>query len=73
VSTDADEEGRLLFVAMTRARRLLVLSHAEQRTLWGVKLPGKPSPLLSNLPDSVLRSTQTRRPPDPAASQMELF
>ncbi len=73
LSTDAEEECRLLFVAMTRARRLLVLSHAESRTLWGVRLPGKLSTLLSNLPDSVLRTTTPHRRGDPSATQMKLF
>jgi len=48
--TDADEERRLLYVAMTRARRVLVLSWAARRTLWGRRLPGAPSPLLARLP-----------------------
>ncbi len=72
-STNAEEEGRLLFVAMTRARRLLVLSHAESRTLWGIRLPGKLSPLLSKLPRSVIRTTPSPIRPDPSARQMKLF
>ena len=73
LSTDVEEEGRLLFVAMTRARRLLVLSYAESRTLWGVQLPGRLSPLLSALPDSVVRTTRPHRRRDPSTTQMKLF
>ena len=49
-TTDPDEERRLLYVAMTRARRVLVLSWATRRTLWGRRLIGAPSPFLSDLP-----------------------
>ena len=71
--TDEDEERRLLYVAMTRARRLLVLSSARQRTMWGRRLPGMPSPFLAELPPTVVRSSPSlprSRPPD---SQLRLF
>ncbi|MBW2275913.1 MAG: UvrD-helicase domain-containing protein, partial [Deltaproteobacteria bacterium] len=40
---DPTEERRLLYVALTRAKRLLVISHAGKRSLWGKRLPGGPS------------------------------
>ncbi len=71
--TDEDEERRLLYVAMTRARRLLVLSHAERRTMWGQRLPGKCSPFLGNLPASVVRSSPSLPREKPADRQLKLF
>jgi len=47
--TDIDEERRLLYVAMTRARVGLYLSWAHSRVFRGRKLKGYPSPFLSEL------------------------
>jgi len=52
---DPTEERRLLYVALTRARRLLVISHAAKRNLWGRRLPGGPSPFLARLPESAVQ------------------
>ena len=71
--TDPEEERRLLYVAMTRARRLLVISHAAHRVLWGVRLPGRPSPLLANLPPSVHRSSPSLPASEPPSRQLRLF
>jgi superfamily I DNA/RNA helicase len=46
---DIDEERRLLYVAMTRARRGLWLSWAQSRTLGNRKCSGSPSRFLSEL------------------------
>ncbi|MCU0694235.1 MAG: UvrD-helicase domain-containing protein, partial [Polyangiaceae bacterium] len=51
--TDPREERRLLYVAATRARRLLVLSHAAKRVMFGKTLPGAPSIFLEGLPAEV--------------------
>ncbi|HPA81751.1 MAG TPA: UvrD-helicase domain-containing protein [Thermoanaerobaculales bacterium] len=71
--SDPEEERRLLYVAMTRARRLLVLSHATHRTLWGVRLPGRPSPLLAALPDTVHRSSPSLPRGEAPSRQLKLF
>jgi DNA helicase-2/ATP-dependent DNA helicase PcrA len=71
--SDPEEERRLLYVAMTRARRLLVLSHSAHRTLWGVRLPGRPSPLLADLPASVHRSSPSLPRGEPPSRQLRLF
>lgn len=54
---DLAEEARLLYVGMTRARRLLVLSHAERRTVYGAQLERRPSRLLARLPQGGVRRT----------------
>lgn len=52
------EERRLFYVALTRAKDYLYLSHAKKRTLYGRELRLKPSRLLTNIPETLLmRST----------------
>lgn len=72
--SDPDEERRLLYVAMTRARRLVVISHAERRALWGERLPGGPSRFLDGLPPGAVRRGEARIPTRPrSARQLDLF
>jgi DNA helicase-2/ATP-dependent DNA helicase PcrA len=51
---DADEERRLLYVGMTRAKRRLVLIAARKRNLLGRALENRPCPFLDGLPPSLL-------------------
>lgn len=51
---DVEEERRLCFVGITRARERLYLSHAEQRLLRGAMLPRCESQFLAELPDEVI-------------------
>jgi superfamily I DNA/RNA helicase len=44
-SLDIDEEGRLFFVALSRARRSLNLSYCKNRMYRGTMIPTFPSPL----------------------------
>ncbi|MEW6440354.1 MAG: UvrD-helicase domain-containing protein [bacterium] len=48
--SDPAEERRLLYVGMTRARRLLYICHARSRLLFGERRPASPSPFLADLP-----------------------
>ncbi|MDR2368330.1 MAG: UvrD-helicase domain-containing protein [Deltaproteobacteria bacterium] len=50
---DADEERRLFYVAVTRARDMLYLTRSSKRFMFGRALPGKPSPYWSLLPVSL--------------------
>jgi superfamily I DNA/RNA helicase len=59
-AADIDEERRLLYVAMTRARRGLWLSMAGSRSFRGRKLSGRPSRFLTELEDLVPPETPTR-------------
>ncbi|MDL2207462.1 UvrD-helicase domain-containing protein [Desulfovibrio sp. OttesenSCG-928-M16] len=55
---EAAEELRLFYVALTRAKDALFLSHAGKRLLYGKELRLKPSRFLTRLPaDSLSRST----------------
>lgn len=53
-SEEAEEERRLLYVAMTRAQRCLVLSHADSRFKWGSVFYSKPSRFLEDIPREYL-------------------
>jgi DNA helicase II / ATP-dependent DNA helicase PcrA len=47
---DLEEERRLMYVAMTRARERLFITHAAQRTLFGRSRYTEPSRFLADLP-----------------------
>jgi len=63
VDTDRgiEEERRLLYVAMTRARELLILTRPAQRTKRGKIVGCKPSRFLVELPASVLSEAPGKR------------
>ena len=52
---DLNEERRLLFVAMTRARRLLFLSRANKRSLYGKTRNPAASPFWREIPADLVR------------------
>ena len=62
---DEEEERRLAYVGMTRARRHLTLTMARVRRLHGQLMPGRPSPFLLDVPREVVedRTTTARRDP----------
>jgi DNA helicase-2/ATP-dependent DNA helicase PcrA len=51
---DVDEERRLAYVAITRARRQLVITHAAARTLFGQTRYLEPSRFLRDIPSEVV-------------------
>jgi superfamily I DNA/RNA helicase len=61
-AADREEERRLLYVGMTRAKARLVLTWAQSRTRFGSTQARAPSPFLQSLPSHLLRSTA---PPSP--------
>ena len=60
-SDGLEEERRLMYVAITRARRRLYLTHAQSRMLHGQVRYGLPSRFLSELPDNLLLPLNNRR------------
>jgi DNA helicase-2/ATP-dependent DNA helicase PcrA len=51
-----EEERRLCYVGITRAKERLFLSHASERRLWGgMREPAVPSVFLSELPEQLLQ------------------
>lgn len=59
---DLDEERRLAYVAITRARHRLIITHAEVRQIFGSTRYGRPSRFLEDLPaESVVQRTTAGR------------
>jgi len=58
-----EEERRLMYVAITRARRRLYLTHAQSRMLHGQVRYGYPSRFLAELPEQVLLHLNRRTEP----------
>ena len=55
-----EEERRLAYVGLTRARLRLTLSYAEQRRLHGMEMMGTPSRFLREIPSALLREVRPR-------------
>lgn len=58
-----EEERRLMYVAVTRARQRLYLSHAQSRMLHGKVRYGIPSRFLDEIPDKLLKHLNTKPAP----------
>ncbi len=59
---DPEEERRLFYVALTRARKHLFLSHAYERTKYGTRESALPSEFLSDIDDRLTADSGTRGP-----------
>ena len=57
---EVDEERRLLYVAMTRAKRRLVMTHADRRGHWGKIGYAEPSRFLEALPHELVGRRRVR-------------
>ncbi|MDR1309610.1 MAG: UvrD-helicase domain-containing protein, partial [Deltaproteobacteria bacterium] len=67
--SDSDEERRLFYVALTRAKDKLYLTRSTSRFMFGKSLPGAPSAYWALLPGSLCRDhspRQDKRKPSPA-------
>ena len=69
-----DEERRLFYVAMTRARTLLYLTQAQSRRIYGKNENRTPSPFLQAIDRRLIRDVQmAARPKQAAQQQLNLF
>ena len=55
-----EEERRLAYVGITRARQKLVLTYAESRRLHGMEMLGTPSRFLREIPAALIRDVRPR-------------
>ena len=60
---ELEEERRLCYVGITRARRHLAMSHAWMRTLWGQTNRNIPSRFLAEVPPELVRDVGAARTP----------
>ncbi len=58
---ELEEERRLCYVAITRAKETLSISHATQRMLYGRTTINRPSRFLSEIPEACITGGQSRR------------
>lgn len=63
-----EEERRLCYVGITRAKDLLFLTAARQRHLWGIAKIMKPSRFLSEIPSTFIQ-TLSKKPLEPYVHQ----
>ena len=63
-----EEERRLMYVAVTRARKRLYLSHAQSRMLHGQVRYGIVSRFVDEIPEAILKRINNRAAPKPAAN-----
>ena len=56
-----EEERRLAYVGMTRARERLTLTHASARSLWGARNYNLPSSFLDELPEEGVERERLRQ------------
>lgn len=72
---DEEEERRLFYVGMTRARRRLILSRVNRRVLNGRARQMKPSPFLDAIPEDLCELLERRgwKPKKRAPRQLKLF
>jgi superfamily I DNA/RNA helicase len=72
---DVEEEKRLLYVAMTRAKRHLILSHVHRRFMYGKSMRLKRSRFLDAIEEEVVEVSQVEyiRKESRSDNQLELF
>jgi DNA helicase-2/ATP-dependent DNA helicase PcrA len=59
-SEELEEERRLAYVAITRARRKLVMTHTQMRQIFGTTRLNRPSRFLGDLPPASVEHSATR-------------
>lgn len=77
MTSDPEEERRLFYVGMTRAKSALFLTHAKRRQMWGLRMEQRPSRYLEDIEQQLkeyeqaqpLKKTKTRA----SEKQLSLF
>ena len=69
---ELEEERRLAYVGMTRAKRRLYLSHAWRRATWGMGQASVPSRFLLEIPAELMEGPQLAGPGDEADGPLDL-
>jgi DNA helicase-2/ATP-dependent DNA helicase PcrA len=59
-NANLEEERRLMYVGITRARKRLIITHAKQRQLYGTTLHQKPSVFLNEIPTQLVDSQKDK-------------
>ncbi len=72
-SAELEEERRLAYVGITRARRRLYLTHAWSRSLFGGSNFNPPSRFLSEIPPHLVQQIKSEPHQPPAASEASRF
>ncbi|MDZ7723117.1 MAG: ATP-dependent helicase [candidate division KSB1 bacterium] len=70
---DIEEERRILYVGMTRAKQLLYLTHAGKRTIWHKPAHQEPSRFLAPISESLIERGVRKSKKKPRDRQLELF
>ena len=73
METDAEEERRLLYVGMTRAKHHLFFSHSKKRRVSGRTFQLKRSPFLNSIEKDLLELTDTQLKLKRDADHLKLF
>jgi len=60
-ASDKEEERRLMYVALTRAREKVYLCYASYRTIFGAKMPTTPSQFLSDISGDLMQNENPER------------
>ncbi|MFH1155716.1 MAG: UvrD-helicase domain-containing protein [Pseudomonadota bacterium] len=75
-SVNLDEERRLFYVALTRARELLCLTYARKRRIFNQMVQTRKSPFLDDIEDTIKEHGQSKkkvRPVPKRERQLDLF
>ncbi|MEI6453414.1 MAG: UvrD-helicase domain-containing protein [Actinomycetes bacterium] len=70
---ELEEERRVAYVGVTRARRYLHLSHAWSRSLWGQHQNNIPSQFLSEIPEAITKTVASSNGDSPRTAARDRF
>lgn len=68
-----DEERRLFYVAITRAKKTLHLSYCANHIRYGEPVPGHPSQFLKDIPQDVLDQEDTKKKKAPTQEEVSKY